>query len=60
MNKLENAISTNTLKDFLLGRNDYFVRDRDWGGHDSAETYYYIIDYLKYNDEEETYRLIES
>jgi hypothetical protein len=60
MNNLENAIKSETVRSFLLGINQYFVLDRDRGIHDSSETYYDILDYLKYNDEEKTYSLLEN
>lgn len=43
MNKYKEAIESNLTKQFLLGRGKYFVRHRDWGGHDSTDTYAYIL-----------------
>jgi hypothetical protein len=39
MNKYKEAIELNLAKQFLLGRGKYFVRHRDWGGHDITDTY---------------------
>jgi hypothetical protein len=51
MNKYELSIQLQNQKLFLLGRDEYFVRDRDYGTHDSTNTIYYIFDYLKHHDE---------
>ncbi len=60
MNNLENAIKNNHVKLFLLGINEYFVLDKDRGVHDSSATYYDIFDYLKNNNEEKNYFLLEK
>jgi hypothetical protein len=51
MNQFEESISKGEIKEFILGRSQYFVRDRDWGGHDGTHTYAIILDYLKANGE---------
>jgi hypothetical protein len=51
MNKYEYAISLGNQKQFLLGRGEYFVINRDYGTHDTSNTIYFIFEYLKTNQE---------
>lgn len=51
MNKYKHSIEEQNQKEFLLGRGKYFIRDRDYGTHDSTNTIYYIFDFLKNNNE---------
>ncbi len=52
MNKYEKAIKSNEQKQFLLGRGEYFVRNRDYGTHDASNTVYYIFSYIKSSNED--------
>ncbi|ADB40276.1 hypothetical protein [Spirosoma linguale] len=45
-NDYEDAIASNMTNQFLLGRGKYFVRDRDWGGHDNTRTYLKILSFI--------------
>ena len=64
MEILEIAIERGELKEFLMGRGTYFVRDRDWGGHECSSTYMLIERYLKssevINDKNIIFELIDN
>ena len=64
MEAIEKAIEKGELKEFLMGRGNYFVKDRDWGGHSDSHTNMLIERYLKssevYIDKKEMFELIDN
>lgn len=58
MNTYKKAIELNESKDFLLGRNKYFVLNRDWGDHDISGTYMEILNFGMEHGEQNLYSQI--
>lgn len=55
MNNYEDAIKRENATHFLLGKEEYFVLNRDWGGHDITSTQEDLWEYSKMFGEENLY-----
>ncbi len=55
MNNYKKAIIKNETSDFLLGRGNYFVYNRDYGDHDITATYMDLLNYGKEVGEKKMY-----
>ncbi len=60
MNNYEKAIKENKTRDFLLGKNEFFVRNRDYGDHDISSTYIDFLNFALENGEEFAFERIDS
>ncbi len=55
MNNYQKAIIENSAKKFLLGKENYFVLNKDWGGHDITSTQEDLREYAKTHGETTLY-----
>lgn len=60
MNPYQKAIERHEVKQFLLGRGEYFFLERDWGTHDSTHTGWKIWDYARLHGEEKLYQQLDK
>lgn len=55
MNLYEKAILTGETTKFLLGKDEYFYLERDWGEHDSSRTACDMLEYAQIHGEQALY-----
>ena len=60
MNLYKKAIDSEEISDFLLGRNDYFILNRDYGNHDITGTYMDILNFGIEFGEEKLYNQLNK
>jgi hypothetical protein len=60
MNKYKEAILNNKVTDFFLGRNEYFVLNKDYGGHDITSTYQEVLNFGIEEGEEKLFAQVDQ